>query len=626
MYELVTGLTRNQKKLILLLVDIGLVPVSLWIAIALMFETLPGSDRLAESLPLLITVAVLGGLYSWAMGLPKVKLNAYESRAILHTAGFAGFCGTVALWLTLWDIEGRMSVSALIIFTVTLLVMSVATRLALRHILIRVHQRGKVRLRVLIYGAGQTGVQLATALKTDPRIHAVAFVDDNRTLQSLMVSGLPVYSSIRIDDLVRRLAIDRVVLTMPSLSRSKQVQMVRRLENLNCDVRTLPSFAMLLDDHDIVRRIQPVSPIDYLGRDNLDSDLAGLCDSYCGQSVMITGAGGSIGSELCRQIIKCAPARLVLFELNELALYQIHRELADLVSETSVTLVAVLGSVADASVVRHALVENRVQVVLHAAAYKHVPIVETNELAGLQNNVVGTKVLADAVRSAGVPRFVLVSTDKAVRPTNVMGASKRLAELVVQDLATRSQATTFSMVRFGNVLGSSGSVLPLFQEQIRRGGPVTLTDPDVSRYFMTVGEAACLVLLAGTFSRGGDVFVLDMGQPVRIARLARQLIENAGYSVRDADQPNGDIEIAVTGLRPGEKLHEELLIGSDMLPTPHPKILQAREACLSEIEMANALQAITRAIANADVGAARQTIARWVGGYEPMPALVDTAS
>ncbi len=329
---------------------------------------------------------------------------------------------------------------------------------------------------------------------------------------------------------------------------------------------------------------------------------------------MITGAGGSIGSELCRQLISCKPERIVLLDHSELALYTITKEMNDLTSD--ILIEPVLGSVCDRNLVDQALSANKIDVVLHAAAYKHLSLVETNEIAGIHNNVFGTKTMADAAREAEVDRFILVSSDKAVRPTNVMGASKRLAEMVVQDLSTRSEKTRLAMVRFGNVLGSSGSVIPLFEEQIARGGPVTLTHGEVTRYFMTISEAARLVLLAGSFARGGDVFVLDMGDPVPIRKLARQMIEGAGLSVMDDENPEGDVEIVEIGLRPGEKLHEELLISPDMLTTPHQKIMRAQENFLSELEMANAIRDLRQAINTRDPLAARAVIARWVERFE----------
>ncbi|SLN34641.1 UDP-N-acetyl-alpha-D-glucosamine C6 dehydratase [Roseovarius albus] len=333
---------------------------------------------------------------------------------------------------------------------------------------------------------------------------------------------------------------------------------------------------------------------DLLGREQLEEELPAVSGTFEGRNVLVTGAGGSIGSELCRQIIRCNPKHLILLDHSELLLFKIHNELRDKAPDLRIT--AVLGSVTDKPLINEVIGENDINIVLHAAAYKHVPMVEDNALQGMQNNVIGTKVVADAAKQYDVDRFILVSTDKAVRPSSAMGASKRLAELVIQDLATRSNHTRFSMVRFGNVLGSSGSVIPLFQDQIAHGGPVTLTHSDVTRYFMTIPEAVRLVLLAGSFARGGDVFVLDMGKPVPIRHLARQMIEASGLTVKNETNPDGDIAIEITGLRPGEKLHEELLIGSDMLTTPHPKIMRAQKTHLSEIEMANVLQSLRQAI------------------------------
>jgi FlaA1/EpsC-like NDP-sugar epimerase len=372
----------------------------------------------------------------------------------------------------------------------------------------------------------------------------------------------------------------------------------------------------MINGKGLVESLKPVSADDLLGRDKVDLDLEEVDRTYAGKCVMVTGAGGSIGSELCRQLILCGIRKLVLFEHSELALYSIERELQPDTEKLGIELATVLGSVTDAQRVESALRTHKIQGLLHAAAYKHVPLVEANEISGLRNNVIGTRILADAALRVGIERFVLISTDKAVRPTNVMGASKRLAELVIQDFASRSKKTLFSMVRFGNVLGSSGSVIPLFREQIEKGGPVTLTHGDVTRYFMTIPEAARLVLLAGSYARGGDVFVLDMGKPTKIYDLACSMIELSGRTVRNADNPEGDIEVKVTGLRPGEKLYEELLIGNDMLTTPHAKILRAQESSLSEIEIANALRDLSTSFEKDDVALARGVIERWVEGYQ----------
>jgi FlaA1/EpsC-like NDP-sugar epimerase len=389
----------------------------------------------------------------------------------------------------------------------------------------------------------------------------------------------------------------------------------------------VPSFAQLVGEEAFIDTLTPVVAGRFLGRQQVDQGLLPGFAAYAGQSVLVSGAGGSVGSELCRQLLAMRPRRLVLFEVSEIALYTIDRELRELAEGMAIDIVPVLGSTTDSRMARAVMVEHCVEVVLHAAAYKHVPLVEANPIAGLANNVLGTRTMGDAANEAGVKRFVLISTDKAVRPTNIMGASKRLAELVVQDLAKRSNGTVFSMVRFGNVLGSSGSVIPLFKEQIARGGPVTLTHEDVTRYFMTISEAAQLVLLAGSFSdpsrsSGGEVYVLDMGKPVRIRDLAVQMIEAAGYSVRSPANPDGDIEIVVVGLRPGEKLHEELLIGEGLLTTPHPKILRAEETSLTELRMAGALRALRAAVTTGDPEQARQVVRDYVDGYVGLPPRV----
>lgn len=389
-------------------------------------------------------------------------------------------------------------------------------------------------------------------------------------------------------------------------------------------VLALPFFADLVGIRNSGQRIAPFQVSDLLGRNGLDHDLPGINHDYAGRNILVTGAGGSIGSEICRQLMSSGAASLVLLDHHEPSLYAITRELQDAQAELAIH--PVLGSVCEASLVRHAIAQHKIDVVLHAAAYKHVPLVEANMIEGIRNNVLGTKILADEARRAQVARFTLISSDKAVRPVGIMGCSKRLAEMVVQDLARRSSTTAFSIVRFGNVLGSSGSVIPLFQDQIARGGPVTLTHADVTRYFMTLSEAVRLVLLAGTFSRGGDVFVLDMGAPVPIRNIARQMIEAAGYRVRDEQNPSGDIQIVVTGLRPGEKLHEELLIGSDMLTTPHPKILRAQESHLSELEMASALQSLRRAVDARDTEAMSGLLHRWIQKDGPVPVALGDSS
>jgi FlaA1/EpsC-like NDP-sugar epimerase len=613
LYRLVISLSRFQKQLVFLSLDMAIVPVALVFAI-LLNDGADLSWQLAWSImPLVLSLLGVAAITSSALGLPRIKLNAYESRSIMRTAVFAAIAGFAGLVFNHW--MGRhLQPETFVIFTMIFLIMAVSWRVVLRHFLIKIYLRGSDRMRVVVYGAGQTGQQLAAALRTDDAVELVAFVDDNPTLQSLVVAGLPVHAPAELRNIVSRQQIDRIVLAMPSTNARDQARIAHRLKPLGVEVHSLPSFAALISTGEVGLRQSAIPVNELLGRQHLDAELPSASDAYSDRTILITGAGGSIGSELCRQLLKCAPARLILLDHSELALYNIDKELRDLSRDTEV--VPILGSVTDAGLVRHVMQTHKIEVILHAAAYKHVPLVEDNEVAGLWNNVFGTKVLANAARAAGVPRFILVSSDKAVRPTNVMGASKRLAELVVQDLATRSSDTKFAMVRFGNVLGSSGSVIPLFREQIARGGPVTLTHGSVTRYFMTISEAARLVLLAGSYARGGDLFVLDMGKPVPIRTLARQMIEGAGLTVRDKSNPDGDIEIRITGLRPGEKLHEELLISSDMLTTPHSKILRAQEGFLSEIEMANAMRDLREAIDAHDTAAARRVVARWVEKYE----------
>ncbi|KID12668.1 polysaccharide biosynthesis protein [Ponticoccus alexandrii] len=610
-YNVVIGMTRSQKQAVFVLVDAVVIPLCLLAALVLAANATANLSTLQAVLPLVVTLTCAGAVFGWWVGLTRSRLNDYELRGVIRTATYAaalGLLGASIDQLTL----GLLPVGVFVIFSLMLLVASAAWRILLRQVTVQIYRSRRDVTRVLIYGAGQTGQQLVAALRTDDAVQPVAFIDDNPTLQSLMIANLRVYSPSAIKSLVEEKDIDRVVLAMPSISAPKIARIAHRLRHIGCEVHALPSFAALVGEAEMRQKVTPVSLHDLLGRNRLEKELPGVSHAYSGRRILVTGAGGSIGSELCRQLLDCKPDCLVLVDHSEHALYSIDKELRELCD--GLTVVPVLGSVLDEPLMCETMAKHRVEVVLHAAAYKHLPMVEQsqNVLSGLRNNVLGTKVMADAARTSGVERFILVSTDKAVRPTNVMGASKRLAELSVQDLAARSPGTRFSMVRFGNVLGSSGSVIPLFQEQILSGGPVTLTDPNVTRYFMTISEAAQLVLLAGSFARGGDVFVLDMGDPVPIKKLARQMIEGAGYEVRDRDNPEGDIEIRITGLRPGEKLHEELLISADMLTTPHPKILRAQESFLSEFEVATALKDLRQAIEARDEAAARSVIARWV--------------
>ncbi len=619
MYQLIHLLTRRQKAGIFLAIDVALVPLAL--LFSYLIQSLPTSpvETLMASLPVLPYLLVIaGGLSVW-LGLPYIQLNAYERHAIgltaIISALLAGAWTGLSTFTTL-DLPPGTHV----VFGISYFLFSVATRVILFQVVTAIYRKALPRRRVLIYGAGTTGTQLASALKAHESIDPIAFIDDNASLQGLMLAGLPVHPPARIAQLVESAQINRVLLAMPSSSQLNQAQISRRLQKMGLEVQALPSFAQLIGEEALFDKLTPVAPQNFLGRQSRANGLGSACSSYAGRTVLVSGAGGSIGSELCRQVLACRPRRLILYELSELALYTVDQELRQLTDGSDITIVPVLGSVTDANQVRRVLRDHAVQVVLHAGAYKHVPLVEANPLPGLDNNVFGTQILAREVAEQGIERFILISSDKAVRPTNVMGASKRLAELVVQDLATRYHDTVFTMVRFGNVLGSSGSVVPLFQDQISRGGPVTVTDDRVVRYFMTIHEASQLVLKAGAEARGGEVFVLDMGEPVPIIRLAHQVIESAGYTVRNAANPDGDIDIEIIGLRPGEKIKEELTLNGKLIGTRYQKIFCTHEESLSEIEMAGLLRDLREALAAGDTGMALRVVHRGVEGYHESEA------
>lgn len=611
MLSFLTTLPRPVKQSILLSLDITLVPVSLLMSIAATSGVVPMLGHLAQEWPAMVFLSATAAVMSVALGLPRVQLKSYELSALGRSAALGCvLAGLLAMMvMTGWShVEAGTPVILALVYTA----FSAAARLLLLQILLKIYSKNVTETRVLIYGAGKTGVQLAMALKASHDVRIIGFIDDNASLHGLTVAGLQVSPAKRIEKLIAAHAIEKVLLAMPSLSPPRQAQIARRVAAMNVEVQALPSFAQLIGEEQIIDRLAPVLPRHVLGRAQLDDALQEGCTAYIGRVVMITGAGGSIGSELCRQILDCKPAKLVLLEMTEFTLFQIERELSALTEETGCEIVPVLGSISDARVVKSVIRRHNVQVILHAAAYKHVPMVESNPIVGVQNNVFGTLTLAQAAFDARIERFVLVSTDKAVRPLGIMGATKRLAETVVGDLARRSDKTVFSMVRFGNVLGSSGSVVPIFHEQISRGGPITVTDAEVTRYFMTVQEACRLVLWAGTLAKGGEIFVLDMGKPIRIADLARQVIAAAGYTIRDDDNPDGDIEIITTGLRAGEKLHEELTLNPRLEPTQHPKLSCARESYLSEFEIARALQSLSVAAETGDEKGLVDEIMHWV--------------
>lgn len=610
---------KARDKLALLLVFDGVaLPLCAAAAVLLASGGVPDHHPDAVSLYLLVGFATQAVLFY--TGLYRSVVRFIDLRAVTRTALGLGIV-LLLLYAVLLAAPGRPApLTAPTIYWFVAFTYLMTSRFVGRSVLLSGLRRGvRSGHRTLIYGAGSAGVQLARAMSFSPDYEAVCFVDDDTALRNKIVSGLQVYGP---DELARATArhdVDQIVVAIPSAPVSVRQQMIRRLESLGLPVKTLPGVINLVDGQAHISAIRDVEVADLLGRDPVPPDPALFARNLRGKAVLVTGAGGSIGGELCRQILSQQPRRLVMLDHSEVALYHIEQELATV----GIEVVAVLGSVLDEDLLRRLLREHEVQTVYHAAAYKHVPIVEANIRQGVVNNVLGTLALVRACRHCRVETCILVSTDKAVRPTNVMGATKRIAELIFQAAASESSATVFSMVRFGNVLGSSGSVVPLFKRQIRDGGPVTITHPDIIRYFMLIPEAAQLVIQAGAMSRGGEVFVLDMGEPVRIADLARRMIRLSGLSERNVEHPEGDIEIRYVGLRPGEKLYEELLIGDRTVASGHPRILCAIEHHVEPMLLDKMLVALRQACESGDTEALLRQVRNLVPDYRPPQEQLD---
>ena len=481
---------------------------------------------------------------------------------------------------------------------------------------------------VVIYGAGSAGVQLASALAHGREFKVVAFIDDDKSLHKRKVNGLRIYALSSLGYLIDRYQISDVLLAMPSVKRSRISELIHLLEPYALHVLSMPGLSDIAQGRVTVDALQEVDIADLLGRDCVAPDQSLMEASISGKVVMVTGAGGSIGSELCRQIIQLQPATLILFEVSEFGLYAIEKELLYLLTKINpikpIDIITLLGSVTDANRLEKICTLYKVQTIYHAAAYKHVPMVEKNPGEAVWNNIFGTLKTAQAAINANVELFVLISTDKAVRPTNTMGATKRFAELILQALSLdKKHNTRFTMVRFGNVLGSSGSVVPLFREQIARGGPITITDARIIRYFMTIPEASQLVIQAGSLGQGGDVFVLDMGEPIRILDLAKRMIHLSGLEIKDDAHPEGEIAISYTGLRPGEKLYEELLIGDNVSDTRHPRIMRAEELIIPWEELEKLLDSLAKATTNDDYEQVRSILMNAVSGFAPQCKISD---
>ena len=568
-----TGLSPLQRRVLLIAVDAVLLLLSVWLSFWLRLAQ-PWHPHFQEVGVWLLPAALIVGLPLFAFTGQYKGLTRYVGSRALYDLAWRTAVLTLALailgWRSGWPLPPR---SSWLLFWILLTGACGSVRFALRDVLLG-WQRGVrgARNRVVIYGAGSAGAQLAAALRFGSKHAVQAFVDDNPDLWGRSLAGVDVFPPRHLQSL----RTDQVLLAIPSLQRPERRRIVDQLQALGLAVLQVPSIEEITSGLARIDSLRPVAIEELLGRDPVPPDPQLLGPGITGKVVLVSGAGGSIGSELSRQILRCKPHKLLLLERGEPSLYAIDQQLQSSESE----VVPILGSACDEVMVKRVLLEHSVQVVFHAAAYKHVPMVEANPLAALANNSLATQVIARAAIDAGLESFTLISTDKAVRPTNVMGASKRAAELVIQALAQTKPATRLSMVRFGNVLGSSGSVVPLFRRQIAAGGPITLTHPEIVRFFMTIPEAAQLVLQSAVLARGGDLFLLDMGEPVRIKSLAEQMVRLSGLSLRDASHPEGDIEIVCTGLRPGEKLYEELLIDAESESTQHPLIFRASERSL----------------------------------------------
>lgn len=650
--ERLAGLSYGQKRVLQILADVLLMWLALWAAFYLRLASDGWIWPEGNQGWIFILAPILAIPFYIRMGMYRAVLRYFGNDALI-TIFKAVTLGWLALLATMWllrefVLDVILSRSVFFAYWCLSLGLLGGLRLAVReyflgdwfnagNIVRPVHS--DVKLPVAIYGAGAAGNQLLASIKVSRSYKPVAFIDDNPDLHGRTVEELFVYSAEQMNRMIEQTGAREVFLAIPSASRGRRQQVLEGLKEYPLHVRSMPGIMDIASGKVRVEDLQEVDVADVLGREAVPPDRSLFERCIKGKAVMVTGAGGSIGSELCRQIAMCSPDKLVLFEHSEFALYAIHSELENWnrLYGLGITLVPILGSIRNAVRLRHVINAWRIETLYHAAAYKHVPMVEHNVAEGVMNNVFGTLNVAQAAIRCQVECLILVSTDKAVRPTNVMGSTKRLAEMLMQALdAEQAPAmwgensgvsyvnrTRFAMVRFGNVLDSSGSVIPLFREQIRRGGPLTVTHPDITRYFMTIPEAAQLVIQAGAMGEGGDVFVLNMGEPVKVAELARKMVLLSGLTVKDDDNPGGDIEISYTGLRPGEKLYEELLIGENPESTGHPEIFRANERYLEWSDLVVVLDTLHRAVQKDDYPTIRQLLIDTVQDYKPNGGIVD---
>lgn len=612
---------RTTKRIMSLALDAVFIFIAFWSSFALRLDSFELFNSglhwqlLFFTLPITLLSFVKFGLY-------RAILRYMPPQALMAII-YGVFISAIAMSMIAYQLDVFMPRSVPVIYMSLAFIFCSRSRGVARNLYH--HAINKNKIPVIVYGAGSAGRQLSSMLQIGSEYKVVAFLDDNQSLHGIILQGIKVYSPENLMRLVQHYRVRQVLLAMPSISRQHRREITERLKHFPINVLSVPGSADIISGKAKITELNEVNIEDLLGRDPVAPFSELFQKNIKDKVVMVTGAGGSIGSELCRQIVSQKPLLLILFEISEYALYQIEQELKVICHNNAccTRIIPIIASVQQQGRLESVMSTFNVQTVYHAAAYKHVPMVEYNVIEGIYNNVFGTFYAATAASKCGVETFVLISTDKAVRPTNIMGASKRLAELILQGMAKRQNKTLFCMVRFGNVLGSSGSVVPLFRKQIRSGGPLTLTHPEITRYFMTIPEAAQLVIQAGAMAKGGDVFVLDMGEPIKILELAHRMIHLMGYKVKNGQHPDGDIEIQTTGLRPGEKLYEELLIGDNEQPTLHPRIKTANEVDMPWLEMAHFLEQLRLACEGFDLVAVRNLLLRAPTAFNPQDDICD---
>jgi FlaA1/EpsC-like NDP-sugar epimerase len=627
------GLPRFAKQVIVAVTDFILSFLAVWIAYLLRLDAFNIPRSSPQLVVYFLSPTILIFTY-WRLGIYRAIFR-YSGSSVLKTLVKGIFIQALLYFFIIWILSnygvirlGSTELPRSLLFIVPLLCLLITggSRAIAYSFLtgFKANRKGfRHTSRLLIYGAGAAGIQAYSAIKNSPLFTLLGFIDDNPLLHGREIEGNRIYSFNELDRVIPNMRVTDIVLAIPALSRSERFKILERLRTFPVHVRSLPNIDEIAAGQIVLQDLKELDVVDLLGRSTIEPDRDLIDKKIENKIILITGAGGSIGSELSRQILKSRPAEIVLFEVNEFALYSIEKELIKNISNgrysNIIKIIPLLGSIRDSIRVEEVVKTYKPDIIFHAAAYKHVPLVEMNPFEGIRNNVMGTLTLAEIAARYQTKNFVLISTDKAVRPTNIMGASKRLAELILQALASSHTETIFSMVRFGNVLGSSGSVVPLFRQQIEQGGPITLTDYEVTRFFMSIPEAAELVIQASAMAAGGEVFVLDMGEPVKIYDLALKMVELSGLTVKNDENPQGDIEIIKVGLRPGEKLYEELLIGENPQSTIHPRIMQAKESFLALDNLKNELNLLESSMLRNDGYLVLKQLKKLVSGFIPDP-------